>query len=457
MGLYSFLHGKYSRLKAWHRRHTATRMTRTRRIDRVFPPPSMRVVAMTFDDGPTAAPARPFSERGITESILEIMAFFGAHGTFDVIGSTAENYPDTCGKVGSSRWSGTRFDHYPEFGKDVLAGAANQKDLLRKVVNAGHEVANHGFRHLAFGPERFVYRGRAHFSCIDEVVSDQKRLHDLVVSETGYRMVLGRPPHYIDKIPDGMDAYAVYETMGYQYLAASFDGGGWKPSSGNPRKDVEDMIAPLREALEKDPDSLNGQIIFEKDGYNMSLQAPVVAALPEKLKILKKYGYRVVTVRELLRYSAFRDLSPRHPAYEAAVALLQRDVPVAYRDNTVRPDEPCRVSEMLVWLSQSQSTSSGVLREGVLAQGKSAGTYSPPKGLEKIIPPEEGILTYRKLNRIVSELGLPHNSLSQDVRDEPVARWKAILAAVEILELIPLTETRYAESTQDPARTRISC
>ena len=62
----------------------APRPSRVRRVERVCLP-GQRVVAITFDDGPTA---------GITESLLESLDRHEARGTFDVIGSTAGNYPD---------------------------------------------------------------------------------------------------------------------------------------------------------------------------------------------------------------------------------------------------------------------------------------------------------------------------------------------------------------------------
>jgi len=107
------------------------------------------------------------------------------------------------------------------------------------------------------------------------VVKDLQALHELVKGVTGFEMKLGRPPHYIDRTADGRDAYDAYRVLGYEYLGASFDGGGWRASCGDYRKDVEAMVAPLKAALKHDPDSLNGQIIFEKDGYNMSAESPV--------------------------------------------------------------------------------------------------------------------------------------------------------------------------------------
>ena len=64
---------------------------------------------------------------------------------------------------------------------------------------------------------------------------------------------------------------------------------------GDTSKDVEAMVAPLRAALSRNPDELNGQIIFQKDGFSMSRHTPVAEALPLQLALLAEYGYEVIT------------------------------------------------------------------------------------------------------------------------------------------------------------------
>jgi hypothetical protein len=123
-------------------------LSAVRRVERVFPPPGRLVVAMTFDDGPTASPARPGNGKRLTESLLDTMKTYGARGTFDVIGSTAPNYPDREGRPGTALWSGVIYDHYPLFGQDSLAGVANQRDLARRILDEGHELTNHGNTHV---------------------------------------------------------------------------------------------------------------------------------------------------------------------------------------------------------------------------------------------------------------------------------------------------------------------
>ncbi|MDI3316144.1 MAG: polysaccharide deacetylase family protein [Bacillota bacterium] len=322
-------------------------LSAVRRIERVAPPRGRRVVAMTFDDGPAATPAVPGDGTPLTEAILRVLERYGARGTFDVIGSTAAGYPDEQGAPGTVYWSGVRYDHYPAFGRDAEGGAEAQPGLIRRILEAGHELANHSYSHIAFGPARLVYGRRAFLPGFDACVADVRRLHQLILERHGYAMRFGRPPHYIDPTADGRTAYDVYAAVGYQYLAASFDGGGWLPSTGDYARDVRRMVEPLERALAADPEALNGRIIFEKDGYDQSLQSPVADGLPAQLELLRRHGYEVIPVRELLELSAFADVAPEEPVARAARALLDAGHPVAYRDNSLQPERKLSLGELL--------------------------------------------------------------------------------------------------------------
>ncbi|MGX8699186.1 MAG: polysaccharide deacetylase family protein, partial [bacterium] len=280
------------------------RVSFVRRIERVKT--ARRMVAMTFDDGPMDLPCSPdlFGGRSLTEVTLDTLAEFGAKGTFDIIGDTSENYPDTPGAPGSAAWGGIRFDHYPDFGKDDRGGAIHNERLLRRILAEGHQLTNHGYRHILFGKKPFVYGKRHFLGSFDAAEADLARLDGFIRENYGYAMKLARPPHYVDRVEGSLTAYDVYEALGYQYLAASFDGAGWLPSTlPNPAEayaaEVKAMVEPLRAALEKNPDALCGQIIFQKDGYNMARRTPVASGLREQLQLLAEYSYRVVTVEEL--------------------------------------------------------------------------------------------------------------------------------------------------------------
>ncbi len=326
-----------------------------RRIERTAPLKGVRHVAMTFDDGPCAVPPGPWDsgtdQRKLTEVILDALNKYNAKATFNVIGTTEDNYPDKRGNINSFSWGGLRFDHYPDFQKDSLAGVKNQIGLAARMVAEGHELSNHGYRHILFGPMKLVYRQREYFKKLQEVIDDLWKLHSLVLKELNYTIRLARPPHYIDKIPDSHSAYDAFSHMGYQYLAASYDGGGWKATCGSYEKDVDGMVRPLEEALLKDPSCLNGQIIFHKDGCNMSKQTPVAHSLEKQLKLLSEAGYKVLTVSELIALSPFEDIDDSDPAFESVRYLAGRGFCIGYRNNTFQADRVLTKGELGIMLT----------------------------------------------------------------------------------------------------------
>ena len=111
------------------------------------------------------------------------------------------------------------------------------------------------------------------------------------------------------------------------------------------------MVEPMRKALEKDPDFFCGQIIFQKDGYNMAKRTPVAAGLRRQLELLTDAGYRVVTVQELLeRHSPFSDVGRDDPDFDAFCAL-QKTRAVVYSNNTLQPDKPMTAGELAMLLA----------------------------------------------------------------------------------------------------------
>ena len=333
-------------LKEYQKSRDCEYITPVRRIEKVYPPFARRVVAMTFDDGPTDIDTNPkVSASGLTEHLLETLEKYAARGTFDVIGTTEHNYPDEAGTHGSFTWGGVKYDHYPDINLDIRAGAKNKPELITRILAGGHEITNHGYRHILFGKMKLVYGNRESFNDVHEVIEDIMKLDKLLSDEHNYKMKLSRPPHYVDKIPDGKNSYDAYRYAGYNYMAASFDGGGWQPT-GSIESDVEAMVAPLRHTLEENPDALNGQIIFQKDGYSMARLTPVAQALPLQLEILKSYGYEVITVSELLALSSFVDCDN-----EDATALATAGYTVAYRNNTLQPNRPLTFGELIAMVT----------------------------------------------------------------------------------------------------------
>lgn len=226
---------------------------------------------------------------------------------------------------------------------------------MHRILDEGHQVTNHGYRHILFGRKPFVYGKRAYLDGLDAAVADLTRLHKLLKEQYHYEMTMGRPPHYVDKMAGGFTSYDVYDQMGYLYLAASFDGAGWLPMNHSSAQEtlqaeVAAMVEPMKKLLAENPDGLRGQIIFQKDGYNMARRTPVAFGLKKQLELLKQYGYRVVTAQELMEYSPFADVGREDPLFDQLNAL-QKTRAIVYSDNRLRLDQVMTWGELAMLLS----------------------------------------------------------------------------------------------------------
>lgn len=317
-----------------------------------------RICAMTFDDGPMLLPASPdeFGGKPLTEILLDALDKYDAKGTFDIIGTTKDNYPDKTGALGSPAWGGVKFDHYPDFAHDEMGGALVSDKYIQRMLDNGHTLSNHGYRHIIFGKKPFVYGARQYLDGIDEVISDTKALNDYILEKYGYRITLGRPPHYVDRIKNGFSSYDAYSFLGMQYLGASFDGRGWLPESTF-QEEIQAMITPIQKSLEQNPDSFCGKIIFQKDGYNMAKRTPVAFALEKQLELLYKYGYTVVGVDALMAHSRFSDIDNQYPDYEK-LCKLSDTLPVVFSDNCVYPYKTMTKGELALIFASSSPTPS---------------------------------------------------------------------------------------------------
>lgn len=330
----------------------------TRRLERMAT--TRRICAMTFDDGPMDMPAAPdrFDGKSLTDVLLDTLAEFGAKGTFDVVGDTSENYPDEAGKLGSASWGGVKYDHYPDIHRDDKGGVVHNGRLIRRMLDEGHQITSHGYRHIIFGKKPYVYGDREYLGTLDKAVEDLQKLDNWMREKYGYRLIMHRPPHYVDKMQDGFTSYDVCDVMGYQYMAASFDGAGWLPSTLSDEDaaleaEVNAMVEPVRKALEADPDFFCGQIIFQKDGYNMGKRTPVAYGLRKQLEVLKEYGYEVVTVQELMAESPFTDVGRDDPLFDK-LCKLEKQRAIVYSDNRLRLADPMTVGELAMLLAPKE-------------------------------------------------------------------------------------------------------
>lgn len=310
-----------------------------------------RICAMTFDDGPTNYPTNPDKHGGkpLTLCILEALEAHGAKGTFDSIGDTSENYPDQAGEIGTAMWGGIAYDHYPDINLDQYAGVKNCPELTKRILSGGHEITSHSYVHRIWGAKPLVYGKRAYMGNFEDVVGDLKRFDDLMKNDYGYEVKLSRPPHYVDKITNSFTSYDAYAVMGWQYLGAGPDGGGWLPLADYDAE-VDAMVKAIENPLRANPDAFCGSIIFQKDGCNMMKRTPVADALSKQLDILCEYGYKVVSVSELMSMSQFEDLGPGDEGFEAAMEMLKKGMCSAFDDNCIHLEKTVTKEELAAML-----------------------------------------------------------------------------------------------------------
>ena len=145
-------------------------------IERTGDHPGM--IALTFDDGP---------DPDYTPAILDILKQENVPATFFVIGKNGQAYPD----------------------------------LLRRMVNEGHEVGNHTFTHPNLGevPGRITKL---------ELNATQR----LIESITSRSTVLFRPPYFGDAEadkPGEVEPAIIAQNLGYIMVGVRIDPADWKP------------------------------------------------------------------------------------------------------------------------------------------------------------------------------------------------------------------------------------
>ena len=179
-----------------------------------------------------------------TEPILDLLKEYGAKATFFVLGNRVERYPET----------------------------------VKREVEEGHEVANHTFNHVYFKD------AIKSITIQEEIVSTDRLLMEL----TGRKPMLFRPPggFYSE------ESIRIAKQLGYTTVLWSW------------HKDTNDWRSPgvgyiVRKVLNN---TRNGDIVLLHDYIPGSRQT--VEALKQILPELKKQGFQIVTVSELLHDKA---------------------------------------------------------------------------------------------------------------------------------------------------------
>ncbi|HEY3102157.1 MAG TPA: glycosyltransferase [Pyrinomonadaceae bacterium] len=198
-------------------------------------------IALTFDDGP---------DPRWTPAILDILKKENVPATFFVIGKNGDAYPD----------------------------------LLRRIVDEGHEVGNHTYTHPNLGeiPGRVV----------DLELNATQRL---IESITGRSTVLFRPPYFGDAEadkPDEVESAIRARDLGYVMVGVRIDPNDWKPGT------TADQIVrnTIERAEDKNPDTRGEVVLLHDSGGDRSA---TIAALPQLIHELRARGYKFVPVSEL--------------------------------------------------------------------------------------------------------------------------------------------------------------
>jgi len=183
-------------------------------------------IAMTFDDGPSGP---------LTPKLLDLAAKKHIKLTFFLIGENAARYPQ----------------------------------LVQRELAEGHEVGNHSYTH----PDLAKMSD-------DAVRSQIQKTQDAIISASGYKPVLLRPPY--GAMTPRQRIWISHE-FGVKIILWEVDPLDWK----NPGPDVvaERIISAARP----------GDIILSHD-----IHAGTVAAMPKVFDALLAKGFKFVTVSELI-------------------------------------------------------------------------------------------------------------------------------------------------------------
>lgn len=187
-------------------------------------PVAGRKIAMIFDDGPLP---------GNTATLLDALKKNGMKATFSVVG------------------------------KNVQAN----RELARRIVAEGHELANQTWSHPDFST-----------MSREQILEEVRHAEAVIYETTGVHTRFFRPPN--GNLSD--DVGEMLKAEGYQILMPTFDSGDWRsPPPGAVSKAILDGVTP-------------GAIILAHDSFPKS-----VAEMPGIFEELAKRGFHSFTVSEL--------------------------------------------------------------------------------------------------------------------------------------------------------------
>ena len=208
-------------------------------VERTGDHPGM--LALTFDDGP---------DPRWTPAILDILKQENVPATFFIIGKNGQAYPD----------------------------------LVRRIVNDGHELGNHTFTHPNLGeiPLRVTEL---------ELNATQRLIESIV----GRSTVLFRPPYFGDAEadkPQEVEPAILAQKLGYIMVGVRIDPDDWQL----PVKADDIVNRTIDRAMDTNPET-RGQVVLLHDSGGD--RAATVEALPRLIRELRARGFRFVPVSEL--------------------------------------------------------------------------------------------------------------------------------------------------------------
>ncbi|HJT65943.1 MAG TPA: glycosyltransferase [Pyrinomonadaceae bacterium] len=213
------------------------------------------LIALTFDDGP---------DPRWTPAILNILKQEQVPATFFIIGKNGQAYPD----------------------------------LVKRIVDEGHEVGNHSFTHPNLG--------EIPLSLVELELNATQRL---IESETGRSTVLFRPPYFGDAEadkPQEVEPALIAQNLGYLMVGVRIDPDDWKlPVTAD-----EIVNRTIDRATDTNPETRGEVVLLHDSGGDRSA---TIEALPRLIHELRARGFRFVQVSDLAGLS--RDqVMPQIPA-----------------------------------------------------------------------------------------------------------------------------------------------
>jgi peptidoglycan-N-acetylglucosamine deacetylase len=198
-------------------------------------------IALTFDDGP---------DPEWTPAILDILKQENVPATFFIIGKNGQAHPD----------------------------------LVRRIVNEGHEIGNHTFTHPNLG--------EVPGALTDLELNATQRL---IESLTGRSTVLFRPPYFGDAeadTPDEVEPAIRAKNLGYLMVGLRIDPGDWRL----PVRADDIVKLAVQRAMDTNPETRGQVVLLHDSGGDRSA---TVQALPILIHELRARGFKFVGVSDL--------------------------------------------------------------------------------------------------------------------------------------------------------------